>query len=246
MSSWGQSFLRVQDPRQCLTPMPRLSTDKLHQIAENGYAIVPFSLDAPTLCELSDLLDASHAGLRNLLDIPLIRELARSNAVRSLMEPALGSTCFAVRGILFNKVAETNWKVAWHQDCVIAVAEQKEVPGWGPWSIKAGVHHVRPSSELVSRMLAVRLHLDDCGSDNGPLRVIPGSHRGGFLSERQIQEWPKDNAITCTARRGDAILMQPLLLHASSTAKLPSGRRVVHLEFTADELPYGLRWRDRV
>lgn len=216
------------------------------KLAEDGYAIVPCGLDAPAFRELSDLLDASHAGVRNLLDIPLIRELARSSAVRSLIEPVLGSGCFAVRGILFNKVADTNWKVTWHQDCVIAVAEQKEVPGWGPWSIKAGVHHVRPSSELVSRMLTVRLHLDDCGSDNGPLRVIPGSHRRGFLSDRQIQEWPKDNAVTCTARRGDGILMQPLLLHASSTAKLPSGRRVVHLEFAADELPNGLRWRDRV
>jgi hypothetical protein len=227
-------------------PMSRLSTEKLNQIAENGFAIVPSCLDAPTLCELSDLLDAIHAGVRNLLDISMIRELARSSAVRSLMEPVLGSSSFAVRGILFNKVDKTNWKVPWHQDCVIAVAERREVLGWGPWSIKAGVHHVRPNSELVSRMLAVRLHLDDCGSDTGPLRLIPGSHRHGFLSDRQIQKWPKDNAITCTARRGDAILMQPLLLHASSKARLPSGRRVVHLEFAAEELPNRLSWRDRV
>jgi ectoine hydroxylase-related dioxygenase (phytanoyl-CoA dioxygenase family) len=226
--------------------MSQLGADKLNQIAEDGYAIMPSCLDARTLCELSDLLEASHAGLRNLLDLPAIRELARSSSVRSLMEPVLGSNCFAVRGILFNKLAETNWKVAWHQDCVIAVTEQKEVHGWGPWSIKAGVHHVRPSSEVVSRMLAVRLHLDDCGSDNGPLRVLPGSHRRGFLSDRQIQEWPKDSAITCTVKRGDAILIQPLLLHASSTSRLPSGRRVVHVEFAAEELPNGLRWRDRV
>jgi hypothetical protein len=44
----------------------------------------------------------------------------------------------------------------------------------------------------------------------------------------------------------DAILMQLLLLYASTTAKFPSGRRVVHLEFAADELPSGVRWRDRV
>jgi ectoine hydroxylase-related dioxygenase (phytanoyl-CoA dioxygenase family) len=125
----------------------------------------------------------------------------------SLMEPVLGPNCFAVRGILFNKKDGTNGKVAWHQDCVIAVAQQKEVRGWGPWSIKSGVHHVRSNSELMSRMLSVRLHLDDCGNDNGPLRVVPGSHRRGLLSDTQIQDWPKDNAITCTARRGDAILM---------------------------------------
>jgi ectoine hydroxylase-related dioxygenase (phytanoyl-CoA dioxygenase family) len=223
----------------------RLSTKELDQISENGYLIVPSLLDATTICELSDVLDAGHAGVRNLLDIPAIRRLASSRAVRSPMEPVLGSNCFAVRGILFNKVGEANWKVAWHQDCVIAVAQQKEVPGWGPWSIKAGVHHVRPSSELMSRMLAVRLHLDDCGNDNGPLRVVPDSHRQGFLSDTQIQEWPKDNAVTCTASRGDAILMRPLLLHGSSAAKVPNGRRVLHLEFAADELPAGVNWRDR-
>ena len=222
----------------------RISTKELDQISEVGCALVSSCLDAPTLNEIGDLLDAGHAGVRNLLDIPAIRRLASSSAVRSPMAPVLGSNCFAVRGILFNKVGEANWKVAWYQDCVIAVAQQKEVPGWGPWSIKAGVHHVRPSSELMSQMLAVRLHLDDCGNDNGPLRVVPDSHRQGFLSDTQIQEWPKDNAVT-TASRGDAILTRPLLLHGSSAAKVPNSRRVLHLEFAADELPAGVNWRDR-
>jgi len=181
-------------------PMSRLGTEALNQVTEVGYVLVPSCLDAPTLSELGDLLDAGHAGVRNLLDVPAIRRLASSSAVRSLMEPVLGSNCFAVRGILFNKGDGANWKVAWHQDCVIAVAQRKEVPGWGPWSIKADVYHVRPNSELMSRMLAVRLHLDDCGNENGPLRVVPGSHGQGFLSGTQIQDWPKDNAITCTAR----------------------------------------------
>jgi ectoine hydroxylase-related dioxygenase (phytanoyl-CoA dioxygenase family) len=136
--------------------------------------------------------------------------------------------------------------VVWHQDCVIAVAERNEVNGWGPWSIKDGVHHARPSSELMSRMLAIRIHVDDCGSDNGPLRVIPSSHKQGFLSDREIQEYPKDGAVTCLASRGEALLMRPLLLHSSSAAKSPNTRRVVHLEFAADELPCRLTWRDRV
>lgn len=87
------------------------------------------------------------------------------------------------------------------------------------------------------RMLAVRFQLDDCNADNGPLRVIPASHKHGFLSDAQIQECPKSSAVTCFAKRGDAILMRPLLLHSSSTAKVPNARRVVHIEFAADELP---------
>jgi hypothetical protein len=43
-----------------------------------------------------------------------------------------------------------------------------------------------------------------------------------------------------------ALLMRPLLLHASSAGVDPQPRRVIHLEFTADELPEGLDWFDRV
>ena len=192
------------------------------------------------------MLDTSHAGERNLLDVPVVRRLARSSVVRGLIEPVLGSGCFAVRGILFNKTEEANWKVVWHQDCVIAVAEGNEIPGWAPWSIKAGTNHVRSSSDIVSRMLAIRIHLDECGADNSPLRVIPSSHKHGCLSDKQIQEWAKDAAVTCTASRGDAILMRPLLLHSSPSTRVPYSRRVVHLEFAADQLPNGTDWKDRL
>jgi ectoine hydroxylase-related dioxygenase (phytanoyl-CoA dioxygenase family) len=63
------------------------------------------------------------------------------------------------------------------------VREQRDVPGWGPWSTKDGVLHVRPPAEVMARMLAVRVHLDDCGESDGPLRVLPGSHKHGLLSE---------------------------------------------------------------
>jgi ectoine hydroxylase-related dioxygenase (phytanoyl-CoA dioxygenase family) len=95
-------------------------------------------------------------------------------------------------------------------------------------------------------MLAIRIHLDDCNADNGPLRVVPGSHKHGFLSDRPIQDWPKSGAVTCVASRGDAILMRPLLLHGSSPATVPGSRRVIHLEFAAEELPNGTEWKDRV
>src|SRR5271169_5192446 len=177
--------------------MPTLSTKELRQIEDQGYVVVDSGLDAQTFRALDAQLDTSSAGRRNLLDRSLVRQLARSNAVRSLMEPVLGPHCFAARGILFNKIDGANWKVSWHQDCVIAVEERREVYGWGPWSVKAGIHHVRPSSELMSRMLAIRIHVDDCGSDNGPLRVIPSSHKQGFFSDGEIQEYPKDGAVTC-------------------------------------------------
>lgn len=225
----------------------RRSMDRIaREIESNGFAVVPKCIPEDTLACLSAAIDTDRHGARNLLANSVVREFAASEEVRGSVASVLGSGCFAVRGIFFNKNSRANWKVTWHQDCVIAVRERVEVGGWGPWSCKAGVHHVRPAAPVIEQMLAFRIHLDDCGRDNGPLRVIAGSHDKGFLSDEQIQAWPKDNAMTCAVRRGDAMLMRPLLLHASSPAAVPSNRRVIHIEFAAHELPNGARWHDCV
>jgi ectoine hydroxylase-related dioxygenase (phytanoyl-CoA dioxygenase family) len=105
---------------------------------------------------------------------------------------------------------------------------------------------VRPELAVLQQMLAIRIHLDDCGEDNGPLRVIPGSHQDGFLSDAEIQNRSKEDAVGCAVLRGDSVLMRPLLLHSSPPATKPSNRRVVHLEFAAAELPRAAKWQDRV
>lgn len=221
--------------------------DALRQAVEqDGYAIAPDAVPEGLLRELDQALDAGHAGTRNLLSVPAVRELASSGSMRRLVESVLGPNAFAVRGILFNKLAGANWKVPWHQDCAIAVRVRKDVPGWGPWSVKGGVPHVRPPADVLARMLAVRVHLDDCGGPHGPLRVLSGSHRSGLLKDAEILGWPKEGAVACAVRRGDAILMRPLLLHASSSAAEPASRRVIHIEFAADELPHGMQWHERV
>jgi len=216
------------------------------QIAVDGYALVDRCVSEETVRSLETALDANQYGIRNLLCDAIVRAIAGSDEVRKVVASVLGDGCFAVRGIFFNKNPTANWKVAWHQDCVIAVREQLEIDGWGPWSNKAGVIHVRPALEVLQKMLAIRIHLDDCRQDNGPLRVIPGSHRDGILLDAEIQNRPKESAVLCAALRGDAILMRPLILHSSPPATRPSNRRVVHLEFAAAELPDGARWQDRV
>jgi ectoine hydroxylase-related dioxygenase (phytanoyl-CoA dioxygenase family) len=146
----------------------------------------------------------------------------------------------------FNKTRSSNWKVVWHQDLTIAVRERRDVDGFGPWTMKAGVLHVQPSAEVMGSILSIRLHLDDSGLDNGPLRVIAGSHREGRLSAKQIGGWEKENSVTCTVPKGGALVMRPLVLHASSACAIPKSRRVIHLEFATAELPHGLEWQDRV
>jgi ectoine hydroxylase-related dioxygenase (phytanoyl-CoA dioxygenase family) len=215
-------------------------------VEESGFAIVSQCLPEQVVEHLcSRLGDTKHAQ-RNLLSVPIVRELAVSESVKQLMTASLGKECFAVRGIFFNKTPASNWKVAWHQDRTIGVRERKDVSHFGPWSMKANVPHVQPPASVMAKMLAIRLHLDESHENNGPLRVIPGSHKAGCLSADEVATWKERPSVICTVARGGAILMRPLLVHASSSCSKPQPRRVIHLEFAADDLPGGLEWHDKV
>lgn len=228
----------------------------LETFTQAGFAIVPNVLDAArvdaVLAALANVQTTEAVkqragrafGIRRLLDVvPTIRTLADSAALRALVDPVLGRDAQVVRGIFFDKTPTANWKVPWHQDVAIAVREQRDVPGFSAWSIKAGVVHVQPPAEILASILTVRLHLDDTDETNGALRVLPGSHQHGLLSDDAVAQWKaRAAAVTCCVPRGGALLMRPLLLHASSVATLPTHRRVLHLEYSAMNLPGGLVW----
>lgn len=190
---------------------------------------------------------------RNLLEHETMRELASSDALLDMVAPIIGDEPFCVRGILFDKLPEANWHVGWHQDRAIPVRERVDLPGFGPWSVKAGVVHVEPPIEVLDRMVTLRVHLDDCDESNGALRVLAGSHRAGRLAVEAIREWvASGKAEMCSASAGSALAMKPLLLHASSrmekseenTDGVAKRRRVIHLEYAVEPLPGGLEWHD--
>lgn len=224
-------------------------------IEHEGFAILPEAVSAAALDTLLEALATlapgmeprRRGGTRDLFEsVPEVRGLARSGVMREAAEAVLGPGCFAVRALLFDKTPEANWKVIWHQDLTIAVRERRAVEGFGPWSEKAGILHVQPPVALLERMVAVRLHLDDCGAENGPVRVLPGSHRAGRLGPKDIAAWrERTSPVECIVPRGGLLVMRPLLLHASSPATVPAHRRVLHLEYAADSLPDGLEWHER-
>ncbi len=177
--------------------------------------------------------------------IPEVAALAASTTLLDLLLILMGKIPIPVRSIFFDKTPEANWLVPWHQDLSIAVTERLDLPGYGPWSTKEGVPHVQPPTKILETMVTVRLHLDDCDESNGALRVIPGSHRLGQLNAGQIAELRlQRKEVICSVRAGDAVLMRPLLLHASSQAVAPAHRRVIHLEYSACELANGLQWSE--
>src|SRR5688572_31164035 len=127
-----------------------------------------------------DALQRDRANVRNVLAAaPRIRELLRSNGVFKLAEELLAGEPILTRSILFDKKPGANWAVGWHQDVTIAVARKLDVVGFSGWSVKEQVTHVQPPVEILERLLTIRLHLDDCMEGNGPLQVLPGSHRQG-------------------------------------------------------------------
>ena len=225
---------------------PNSSEQLSNSVERDGFAIIPRCLDDSLIKRLSESLDDTQYGQRNLLKQPIIQKLARSQEVRGVITPVLGPNCFAVKGILFNKTQKSNWKVPWHQDLTITVQERIEVEGFGPWTIKGGVVNVQPRENVLGGILAIRIHLDANDRQNGPLRVIPGSHKHGRLKAEQIVNWDKSKAVECLVPRGGALLMRPLLLHASSACKLPKSRRVIHLEYTSADLPNRLRWHTKI
>lgn len=215
-------------------------------VEQDGFAVVPKCLDEATVQRLSQEFDDNLYPQRNLLAVPSVRLLAKSVSVREIMEVVLGAHFFAVRGIFFNKTRSSNWKVLWHQDLTIAVRERLDVGGFTAWTMKSGVFHVQPPAHVMNNILAVRLHLDESGIENGPLRVIPGTHKECRLSKEHIVNLQKRDAVTCAVPRDGALLMRPLLLHASSGCAVPKSRRVSHLEFATSELPGGLHWHEQV
>ena len=213
--------------------------------AESGYIVLPQCMNAARLASLRSELASGMpgAGRRTLLaDSQVIRDFA-AYELAALLEPFGPENHFPVRVLLFDKSPRTNWNVPWHQDEFIAVAERNHVDGFGGWSVKEGVWHAQAPRAVLERMLTVRLHLDDCAPENGPLRVIPGSHRLGRLDVEAIADCrAKIPAEEIHCRAGDALVMRPLLLHASSKAARPFRRRVLHVEFASEELPGGLEW----
>lgn len=123
------------------------------------------------------------------------------------------------------------------------MAERLEVPGFGPWSIKAGMPHVTPPPALLARMITLRVHLDPVPRSNAPLLVAPGSHRLGRIAEKDIAEAvARCGAAACLAEAGDAWAYSTPILHASEAASVPARRRVLQVDYAIDALPGGLRW----
>jgi hypothetical protein len=228
------------------------------QLAAAGHATLPVLYTEAEVAALLACIESAPAAspnfrrsqdvfaIRNLLgEIPALGPLLATPALRSLLASLFPAGCHLTKAIYFDKPAGSNWLVAWHQDLMINVAHRADAPGYGPWTAKAGWVAVQPPAAVLENTVTIRLHLDDCDATNGALKVVPGSHRLGVVPAETIASHTA-TATGCAVPAGGVLLMKPLLLHASSRSTSARPRRVIHLEFSAEELPAGLAWRERL
>jgi ectoine hydroxylase-related dioxygenase (phytanoyl-CoA dioxygenase family) len=205
---------------------------------DQGFRVVSSVLTAAGVSALRVAVEAlphGRAGVRNALRVPAIRTLAEDPRLLALAAEMLGAPSLPYKATLFDKSPSSNWLVTWHQDLALPVRHRIDVPGWGPWTDKGGRLHALAPADVLARIVALRMHLDDSTSENGPLRVLPDTHRDGRLSEARIAALAREvSSIECVASAGDVIAMRPLLLHASSKSASPLPRRVIHIEYATD------------
>jgi hypothetical protein len=205
--------------------------------------VVPRSA-AVRLADLQEFSGADRAGQRSFCVPRAVAALiAPEGVLTELATHLAGKTTRPVRILYFDKKPGANWAVPWHQDRTIAVARRIDAPGFGPWTLKAGIDHVEPPEAILHGMVSVRLHIDDCGPDNGPLLALRGSFRFGRVVSSEIKRHVDGGAIeVCLARAGDVVAMRGLTIHASERALRARHRRVVHVDYSHAELPCGLEW----
>ncbi len=180
----------------------------------------------------NDIFQPGRAGSRCLLDHPLVRESAIIVRDHLATRGLLDAPSVAIQAIAFDKTPEVNWKVSWHQDLMFPFARMASAPDYTLACEKDGIPFARPPAGVLADLTAVRLSLDPCDCENGPLRVSTGTHREGIIPAGQIMNRvAQAGEITCTNKAGDLFLMKPLLLHASSQATSPGHRRILHLVY---------------
>jgi hypothetical protein len=182
------------------------------------------------------------AGIRHLMSDATVREIANDNRLTELARSATGAAVFPFRATLFDKSVAANWLVVWHQDTALPLRERTEDRQWGPWSVKDGIAYAHAPAWALEQVIALRLHLDDSDPENGPLRVLPGTHLSGVLSDDAIEKIAASTIpVECTVEKGGVVVMRPLAVHASSKVVSLKPRRVLHIEYAARRLEQEVR-----
>lgn len=227
------------------------------ELERNGFTTVDTVFSKEEIAEMLRVIEAADSSkntfrksadlfaIRQFLkEIPEINSIIFNQRFETLVQQFFGEGYFVVKSIYFDKPEQSNWFVAYHQDLTISVDKKEQLPGYENWTVKQGQFAVQPPLEILEQMFTVRIHLDDTDENNGALKVIPGSHLKG-ISRLAVLDLSIEKETSCKVSSGGAMIMKPLLLHSSGRTINNSKRRVIHIEFSKQELPAELNWAER-
>jgi ectoine hydroxylase-related dioxygenase (phytanoyl-CoA dioxygenase family) len=146
-----------------------------------------------------------------------------------IAEDALGGAAFPIDAVFFDKRSDANWAVPAHQDVVIPVPFSADLAGVRNLRHRHGLTYGEPTDHVLQELVALRVHFDDAGPENGALSVVHGSHSLGRLSGAEILRIPSESYTQYDCRAGDVLLLKPLAVHRSGRSILPTHRRVLQI-----------------
>lgn len=179
-----------------------------------------------------------------LKEVPQTSDLIFNEKLKTMISHVFGENYFVVKSIYFDKPETSNWFVAYHQDLTISVDKKVELPAFGPWTVKQNQFAVQPPLNILENIFTIRIHLDDTDENNGALKVVPRSHLRKIYRPETI-DWTKETETMCPVPLGGLMIMKPLLLHGSNRTTNNKKRRVIHIEFSNQELPQEIQWAER-
>ncbi|HEX7945197.1 MAG TPA: phytanoyl-CoA dioxygenase family protein [Phenylobacterium sp.] len=222
-------------------------SDQSRQFAEQGYAVFPGALAGEALTLLRaecdafvaredarmdaagvDTIDISHRGKRYFANecqriVPALRSVLFGRAMADVCRATLGDTAYFFFDQYVVKGPEGGLPFAWHQDSGYVVGNGGP-PDHAPY-------------------LTCWCPLDDSNEENGTVRLIPGSHRGGIVPhDRQagtndlVGAPTSSEGIVVEAKAGDVVAFSSLTLHATGANRSTRPRRVYLAQYTPEAM----------
>jgi ectoine hydroxylase-related dioxygenase (phytanoyl-CoA dioxygenase family) len=173
-------------------------------------------------------------------EIPTILPYVFNENLIEIIKTNFGENYFITKSIYFDKPEKSNWFVSYHQDLTISVNQKVDVEHFENWTVKQNQFAVQPPKEILENNLTIRIHLDTTTKDNGALKVLNGSHKKGISRVENINMEDELETI-CEVQKGGIMMMRPLLFKTTNNER----RRVIHIEFSNQELPNELEWSEK-
>jgi len=223
-----------------------LTKAEIEQYRELGYLVVSGVFDAELLAEIRRAVDAiiadagkvtTHTDVYDLEEshtpekprvrriktphkhFPFFAELTRNPRITGVLAQLIGSDLRLHGAKLNMKSAGYGAAVEWHQDWAFYPHTNDDV-------------------------LATGLYLDDCDMANGPLLVVPGTHKGPVYDHHadgyfvgamapEIEGLDYAKAVPLTGKAGSMTIHHARLVHGSALNTSSKPRRLLLHEYTA-------------